>query len=51
MMENNYLFYKKVYLKTQSKKKDVPVISKYCKKRGILIYLAKAVLKRTSNAI
>ena len=44
-------FYKKVHLKTQSKKKDVLVISNYCMKRRILIYLTKAVLKRTSNAI
>ena len=36
-------FYKKVHLTTQSKKKDVLVISKYCKKRRIVIYLTKSV--------
>ena len=39
-------FYIKVQLKTQSKKQDVLVISKQCRKRRILIYLTKAVLKK-----
>ena len=46
MMENNYVFIKK-YTSKQSNKEDVLVIF-------ILqetIYLTKAVLKRTSNAI
>ena len=50
MMENNYVFIKN-YISLNIEKKDVLVISKYCKKRKILIYLTKAVLKRTSNAI
>ena len=41
MMENNYVFIKKIHLKTQSKKKDVLVISKYRKKPRIFIYLTK----------
>ena len=51
-------FYKKAHMKTQSKKKDVLVIffillvnETKNKKRRILIYLTKIVLKRTSNAI
>ena len=37
-------------MKTQRKKKDV-LVTLYCKKRRIPIYLTKTVLKRTSNAI
>ena len=50
-MRENIPFYKKVHLKTQSKKKDLLVIPEYCKKRRILICLTKAVLKKTLNAI
>ena len=60
LMENNYFFrkkftfFKKVHIKTQSKKKDVLVIFilllynplYYCKKRRALIYLIKTILKR-----
>ena len=61
MMENNYfslkkftLFWKKVHIKTQKKKKDVLAIFilllnnplYYCKKRRTPIYLIKTVLKR-----
>ena len=51
------LFYKKVHIKTQSKKKDVLYIIAlyYCKKRRTPIYLIKTVpkrnLKRTLHAI
>ena len=53
------LFYRKVHIKTQSKKKDVLVIFiycfNYCKKRGTPVYLITTALKknltRTLNAI
>ena len=49
--DGEQLRFYKVHPKTQNEKKDVLVIFKYCKKRRIPIYLTKAVLKRTSNAI
>ena len=54
MMENNCIFMKKYISKHRAlsiAKEGFLVISKYCKKRRILIYLTKAVLKRMSNAI
>ena len=44
-------FYKKVHIKTQSKKKDVLVIFTLQENEWVPIYLTKTVLKRTSNCI